>query len=78
MNILPGVNNLQSFFFIAAVNKVEPGTSVKTSSVKHGVANESVALTEHVSLLTTQVSYIKFGSTRTYIIKVSSISWSIT
>ena len=53
LNILPGVNNLQSFY-IAAVNKVEPGTFVKTSSMKHGIANESVVLTEHVSLLTTQ------------------------
>ena len=31
-------------------------SSVKTSSVKHGIANESVALTEYVSLLTTQSS----------------------
>ena len=47
-------------FYIAAVNKVEPSKkikslfypSVKASSMKHGIANESVALTEYVTLLT--------------------------
>ena len=29
-------------------------SSVKTSSLKHGIANESVALTEYVTLLTSQ------------------------
>ena len=51
-----------SNFYIAAVNKVEPSkkikslffSSVKTSSRKHGIANESVALTEYVTLLTSQ------------------------
>ena len=50
-----------SNFYIAAVNKVEPSTkikslfySVKTTSMKHGIANESVVLTEYVSLVTTK------------------------
>ena len=51
-----------SNFYIAAVNKVEPSTkikslfysSVKTSSMKHSIANESVALTKYVTLLTRQ------------------------
>ena len=51
-----------SHFYIAAVNKVEPSkkikslfySSAKTSSMKHGIANESVTLTEYVTLLTSQ------------------------
>ena len=51
-----------SNFYIAAVNKVEPSkkikswfySSFKTSSMKRGIANESVALTEYVTLLTSQ------------------------
>ena len=55
-----------SNFYIAAVNKVEPSkkikslfySSVKTSSMKHGAANEIVALTEYVTLLTSQSATI--------------------
>ena len=51
-----------SNFYIVSVKKVEPSekikslfcSSVKTSSMKHGIANESAALTEYVTLLTTQ------------------------
>ena len=51
-----------SNFYITAVNKVEPSkkimslfySPVKKSSVKHGIADKSVALTVYVSLLTTQ------------------------
>ena len=49
--------------YIVAVNKVEPGKkikslfyfSVETSSMKHAIANESVALTEYANLLTNHV-----------------------
>ena len=58
-----------SDIYIAVVNKVEPNkikSSFKTSSVKHGIVNESVALTEYavnawteyVSLLTEYVSLL--------------------
>ena len=51
-----------SNIYIAAVNKVEPSKkiksliyfSVKISPMKHGIANESVALEEYVTLLTSQ------------------------
>ena len=51
-----------SNFYIAAVNKVEASkrikslfySSVKTSSMKHGDANESLALTRYVTLSITQ------------------------
>ena len=51
-----------SNFQIAAVNKAEPSkrikslfySSVKTSSVNYGIANENVALKEYVTLLTSQ------------------------
>ena len=64
-----------SNFYIAAVNKVEPSknikssfySSVKTSSMNYGIANENIALTEYVTLL---ISYNKCGSTRTYFIEV--------
>ena len=69
LNILPGISKLPTskkltttHFYIAAINKAEPSkkinslfySSVKTSSVKHGIAKVSVALREYVSLLTTQ------------------------
>ena len=53
----------ESNFIIAAVNKIDPSKkikslfhpSVKTSSMKHGIANEqSIALTEYGTLLTSQ------------------------
>ena len=51
-----------SNFYISAVTKVEPNkkiksliySSVKISSMKHDIANEMVALSEYVTLLTTQ------------------------
>ena len=51
-----------SNFYIAAINKAEPSkkikslfySTVKKSSMKHDIANESVALTEYVTLLTSQ------------------------
>ena len=51
-----------SNFYISAVTKVEPNkkiksliySSVKISSIKHDIANEMVALSEYVTLLTTQ------------------------
>ena len=58
-----GVEKLTSSnLYIATVNKVEPRkkinsflySSVKTSSVKHGIASESIALTEYEFLLTTK------------------------
>ena len=51
-----------SNFYISSVTKVEPNkkiksliySSVKISSMKHDIANEMVALSEYVTLLTTQ------------------------
>ena len=56
------VKLISSNFYITAVNKVEPSkkinslfySSIKATSVKHGIANGSVVLTEYVSLLATQ------------------------
>ena len=69
-----------SNFYIAVVNKVEPSeklfySSVKTSSMKHGIADESVTLTEYVTLLTSEsvtINLFQLG------IKVTSFSWGIT
>ena len=51
-----------SNIYITAINKVEPSktikfllySSVQISSMKYGIANEGVALTEYVSFLITQ------------------------
>ena len=51
-----------SNFYISAVTKVEPNKKIKSliysfvkiSSMKHDIANEMVALSEYVTLLTTQ------------------------
>ena len=69
-----------SNFYIAVVNKVEPSeklfySSVKTSSMKHGIGDESVTLTEYVTLLTSEsvtINLFQLG------IKVTSFSWGIT
>ena len=61
-----------SNFYIAAVNKVEASkrikslfySSVKTSSMNYSIANENVALTEYVTLLTSQsvaINVVRLG-----------------
>ena len=73
-----------SNFYIAAVNKVQLSrkikslfySSAKTSSVKHGIVNEIVITV--CNFINNSLSYSKFGSTRTYFIKLASFSWGIT
>ena len=70
-----------SNFYIATVNKVEPRkkmsffySSVKTSSMKHGIVNEGVAFNRTCIFIDNSVSYVTFD----LILSKLHLSWSIT
>ena len=75
---------LHFYNFYKLLTKLEPSkkikslfySSVKTSLMKHGIANESVALAEYETLLTTQSVTVNLVQPR--LIKITSFCCDIT